>query len=141
LSAHIDDRAVFTRLVPILRVGDLAAERRFYEALGFRVTYEGPEYPDFIALGTGNLEFGLERLADFRAEAVARVLVWQLGVSDVDEAANLCTRAGLSFEIQTHEPAEGWRYRTLRLESPNGYRVVLEGPSEERRGSSADTRG
>jgi hypothetical protein len=133
MSGHIDERQpgeLFTRLVPILYVEDLTAERHVYEALGMRVTYEGPEYPDFIALGTGTLEFGLERRENFRAEAVAQVLIWQLGVSDLDEAARLCIRAGLTFESQTHEPAEDWRYRTLRLVSPNGYSVVLEGPSE-----------
>jgi catechol 2,3-dioxygenase-like lactoylglutathione lyase family enzyme len=123
-------RTLFTRLVPILYVADLAAERRFYEALGLNVTYEGPEYPDFIALGTEGLEFGLERREDFRPEAAEQVLIWQLGVSDVDEAESFCNEAGFSFEKRTHTPAEGWKYRTLRLRSPNGYLVVLEGPSE-----------
>ncbi len=125
-----DEGSLFTRLVPILHVGDLTAERRFYEALGMRVTYEGPEYPDFIAIGAGALEFGLELRDDFDAEAAAKALVWQIGVSDIDEAEGVCTRAGLQFERRTHEPAEGWRYHTLELVSPNGYRVVLEGPSE-----------
>ena len=40
--------ALLTRLAPILCVADLGAERRFYEPLGLRVTYEGPEYPNFI---------------------------------------------------------------------------------------------
>ncbi len=52
---------LITRLVPILVVRDLDAERAFYEALGLRVTYEGPEYPDFIGLGNEAVEFGLER--------------------------------------------------------------------------------
>ena len=43
--------ALFSRIIPILFVGDLQAERRFYESLGFHVTYEGPEYPYFLALG------------------------------------------------------------------------------------------
>jgi hypothetical protein len=40
-----------TKLLPILHVNDPGEERRFYEQLGLRTTYEGPEYPDFIAVG------------------------------------------------------------------------------------------
>jgi hypothetical protein len=122
--------ALLTRLAPILYVADLGTERRFYEALGLQVTYEGPEYPNFIAIGNDMLEFGLERRERFRAGPATEVLSWQLVVSDVDEAARVCTQAGLSFEARTHEPGEGWSYRTLELVSPNGYRVTLEGPSE-----------
>ncbi len=35
---------LITKLVPILHVEDPDAERRFYEQLGLRTTYEGPEY-------------------------------------------------------------------------------------------------
>ncbi|HWG63578.1 MAG TPA: VOC family protein [Streptosporangiaceae bacterium] len=122
---------LFTRLVPILVVGDLEAERRFYEALGMRVTYEGPEYPNFIALGGGGVEFGLERRKAGGVDVDPdRVLTWQLGVSDIDAAAQRCHDAGLEFTIQAHEPRPGWRYRTLRLRSPDGFEVLLEGPAE-----------
>jgi hypothetical protein len=128
---HVGARvALLTRLAPILYVADLGAERRFYEALGLRVTYEGPEYPNFIAIGNDTFEFGLEHRERFRAEPAAEVLGWQLVVSDVDEAARVCAQAGLAFEARTHDPGEGWRYRTLELVSPNGYHVTLEGPSE-----------
>jgi hypothetical protein len=50
---------LITRLVPILDVTDPDAERCFYERLGLRTTYEGPEYPGFIAVGNGYVEFGL----------------------------------------------------------------------------------
>ena len=60
-EARHDPSDLITRLVPILVVRDLDAERAFYEALGLRVTYEGPEYPDFIGLGNEAVEFGLER--------------------------------------------------------------------------------
>ncbi len=124
-----DNRSLFTRLVPILYVQNLDAERRFYESLGLAVTYEGPEYPDFIAIGGGSFEFGLERSAASVIEPNA-VVTWQLGVSDVDEALATCERAGIDCTMRTHEPAEGWRYRTLIVRSPNGFRVVLEGPKE-----------
>jgi len=152
---------LITRLVPILVVRDLDAERAFYEALGLRVTYEGPEYPDFIGLGNEAVEFGLERPkspsdtpaadggpareadggpareADGEPAREAdggpareRVLTWQLGVSNVDEAVARCEAAGLAFTIEVHEPRPDWRYRTLKLRSPTGFDVVLEGPSE-----------
>ena len=50
--------ALFSRIIPILFVGDLQAERDFYVSLGFHVTYEGPEYPYFLALGQESNLFG-----------------------------------------------------------------------------------
>ena len=120
---------LITRLVPILYVRDLQAERAFYEALGLKVTYEGPEYPDFIALGNEAVEFGISRRDD--GEPPERVLTWQLGVSDIDTAAERCRQAGLDAALEVHTPAENWRYRTLSLRSPNGFVVLLEGPSEQ----------
>jgi catechol 2,3-dioxygenase-like lactoylglutathione lyase family enzyme len=58
-----DETSIFTRLAPVLNVRDLAAERRFYESLGLSVTYEGEEYPDFIALGDGSIDFGIQATA------------------------------------------------------------------------------
>jgi catechol 2,3-dioxygenase-like lactoylglutathione lyase family enzyme len=152
-EARHDPSDLITRLVPILVVRDLDAERAFYEALGLRVTYEGPEYPDFIGLGNEAVEFGLERpkspsdpsradggpardadgepARDADGEpARERVLTWQLGVTNVDEAVARCGAAGLAFTIEVHEPRPDWRYRTLKLRSPSGFDVVLEGPSE-----------
>ncbi len=121
---------LITRLVPILYVRDLNAERSFYETLGFTVTYEGTEYPEFIAIGCGSVEFGLERREDFDGAQAPQVLIWQLGVSSVDAAAAVCQQAGIACALETHEPGENWRYRTLRLRSPNGFEVLLEGPRE-----------
>ncbi|MFN2484353.1 MAG: hypothetical protein ABR509_05375 [Candidatus Limnocylindria bacterium] len=124
------DGGRFTRLVPILRVADLDLEVAFYEALGLRVTYRGSEYPDFIALGDDQIEFGIEHSELFDEDEARRVLTWQLGVRDVDEAAAICVSAGFVHQVETHEPAVNWRYRTIRLRSPNGYAVHLEGPTE-----------
>jgi hypothetical protein len=52
---------LITKLVPILHVGDPDAERRLPGRLGLRPTYEGPEYPGFIAVGNDAVEFGLSR--------------------------------------------------------------------------------
>lgn len=53
--------SLFTRRAPVLNVSDLAAERAFYEKLGLPVTYEGTEYPDFIAFGTDTIHFGIQQ--------------------------------------------------------------------------------
>lgn len=131
----IDDGAVandgsfnFTKLAPVLNVRDLPAERAFYESLGLPVTYEGAEYPDFIAFGTQTLDFGIQVAGSDNDPP--SVLTWQLGVSDVDAAAEQCRSAGLQFDIEVNDPAPGWRYRRLILRSPSGYRVALEGPRE-----------
>jgi catechol 2,3-dioxygenase-like lactoylglutathione lyase family enzyme len=119
---------LFTNLAPVLNVSDLAAERAFYEALGLPVTYEGSEYPDFIAFTTDTVHFGIQQAPE--TNDPPSVLTWQIAVSDVDIAAEVCTAAGLEFSMEQENPAPGWRYRRLILRSPSGYRVVLEGPNE-----------
>jgi hypothetical protein len=105
-------------------VNDPGEERRFYEQLGLRTTYEGPEYPDFIAVGNDAVEFGLSRR--LAADPAASALTWQLGVSDVDAAIAACERARLSFEVTTERPREDWSYRVLKLRAPSGMEVLLE---------------
>jgi catechol 2,3-dioxygenase-like lactoylglutathione lyase family enzyme len=115
---------LITKLVPILHVQDPDAERRFYEQLGLRTTYEGPEYPGFIAVGNDAVEFGLSRRTD--AEPASSGLTWQLGVSDVEAAVVACERSGLSFEVTVERPREDWTYRIVKVQSPNGMEVLLE---------------
>jgi len=118
----------FTKLAPVLNVRDLPAERAFYEKLGLPVTYEGPEYPDFIAFGTTTIDFGIQAAAE--ENNPPSVLTWQLGVADIDAAAEQCRAAALPFTVEHNNPAPGWSYRRLILQSPSGYRVALEGPNE-----------
>jgi catechol 2,3-dioxygenase-like lactoylglutathione lyase family enzyme len=115
---------LITKLVPILHVQDPDAERRFYEKLGLRTTYEGPEYPGFIAVGNDAVEFGLSRHSG--AEPAGNGLTWQLGVSDVDAAIAACQRSGLKFEVTIEQPREDWTYRIVKVQSPNGMQVLLE---------------
>ncbi len=115
---------LITKLVPILHLQDPDAERRFYEQLGLRTTYEGPEYPGFIAVGNDAVEFGLSRRTD--AEPASSGLTWQLGVSDVDAAVAVCERSGLSFKVTVERPREDWTYRIVKVQSPNGMEVLLE---------------
>jgi len=124
-----DRAALFTRLAPVLKVRDLAAERTFYEGLGLPVPYEGDEYPDFIAFTTDTVHFGIEAASDLDNDPPS-ILTWQIGVSDIDAAMSRCQEAGLDFEVEQNDPAPGWSYRRLLLQSPSGYRVVVEGERE-----------
>jgi catechol 2,3-dioxygenase-like lactoylglutathione lyase family enzyme len=124
------NETLYTRMVPILFMTDVAAERDFYVKLGFRVSYEGPEYPDFIALAYGSLEFGIEQSSQFGMEYPNRVLTWQLGVGDVDAAKERLTEAEIEFREEWMTPREDWRYRVLHCTTPNNYHLMLEGPNE-----------
>jgi len=115
---------LITKLVPILHVEDPDAERRFYEQFGLHTTYEGPEYPGFIAIGNDTVEFGLS-LRPGAAPAGSGV-TWQLGVNDVDAAITACQRAGLRYEVTVERPREDWTYRIVTVYSPNGMEVLLE---------------
>jgi len=121
---------LFTRLIPILFVANLEAERDFYLQLGFTLTYQGPEFPDFIALGSGSLEFGIERTQEADPQLPNRVLTWQWGVTDIELAKRRLTAAGVSFREEWVIPREDWKYRVLHARTPNGYHLMLEGANE-----------
>ncbi len=115
---------LITKLLPILHVRDPQAERDFYLRLGLRTTYEGPEYPDFLAVGNDAIEFGLSRRPD--ADPAAAGMTWQLGVADIDAIMEVCDQAGLAFEVATEQPSPDWSYRIVTVRSPNGMDVLLE---------------
>jgi len=121
---------LFSRIIPILFVGDLHAERDFYVGLGFQVTYEGPEYPYFLALGNGKIEFGIEWRRDFSPTAPDRVLTWQLGVSDLELAKKQLDGAQVRYREELMTPSADWQYRVLHARTPNGYHLLLEEGSE-----------
>ncbi|HEY1671867.1 MAG TPA: VOC family protein [Streptosporangiaceae bacterium] len=123
-----EEAGLFTRLAPVLNVRDVNAERAFYETLGLPVIYEGDEYPDFIAFGTDTVHFGIQAApADNDPPSV---LTWQIAVTDIDRAMERCRSAGISFELEQNDPAPGWFYRRLLIQTPSGYRLALEGPKE-----------
>ena len=117
---------LFRRIIPILFVSDLRAERDFYLRLGFRVTYEGPEYPYFLALGHGQLEFGIEWREGFSPSRPDQVLTWQFGVSDIELAKKRLAEAGVRYREELMTPSEDWQYRVLHARTPNGYHLLLE---------------
>ena len=55
------------------------------------VIYEGVQYPDFIAFGTDAIDFGIQAASG--PNDPVSVLTWQIGVTDVDAAAELCREA------------------------------------------------
>ncbi len=118
-----------TKLVPILYVEDPESERRFYATFGLRTTYEGPEYPGFIAVGNDAVEFGLSTRPE-GPSAAEGLLQWQLGVSDVDAVITACERDGLDYDVSVEQPGPDWRYRIVRVRSPNGLEVWFEGEQE-----------
>jgi catechol 2,3-dioxygenase-like lactoylglutathione lyase family enzyme len=121
---------LFDRLIPILFVDDLEAERDFYVQLGFTVSYQGSEFPDFIALASGSIEFGIERKQGFAPEMPDRVLIWQFGVTDIETTKRRLTSTGVSFREEWVTPREDWKYRVLHTYTPNGYHLMLEGAAE-----------
>jgi catechol 2,3-dioxygenase-like lactoylglutathione lyase family enzyme len=122
---------LYDRLVPILQVADLQAERDFYVALGFTVSYEGPEFPTFVALAHGPIEFGIQQDEDVTPEMADRVLRWQFGVPDIAAATTRLTEAGVAFREEWVTPREDWKYRVLHARTPNGYHLMLEENSQQ----------
>jgi hypothetical protein len=115
---------LISKLVPILHVKDPHAERAFYLQFGMRATYEGTEYPDFLAVGNDCVEFGLSRRPE--ANPAEAGFTWQLAVSDIDAVIEACSQAGLEFQVTTEQPQPDWSYRTVTVRSPNGMEVLFE---------------
>ena len=115
-----------TKLLPILRVPDLDAERRFYESFGLRTTYAGEEFPDFIAVGNDSVEFGLTKGAGEDSAAFQ----WQLGVGDVDAVVEICEISGWTYKVEVEQPGDGWLYRVVKVVAPSGAEVWFEGERE-----------
>jgi catechol 2,3-dioxygenase-like lactoylglutathione lyase family enzyme len=126
----VESVPLFDRLIPILFVDDLESERDFYIRLGFTVSYQGTEFPDFIALAYGPMEFGIERKQEFASDLPDRVLIWQFGVTDIETTKQRLTSTGVSFREEWITPREDWKYRVLHTRTPNGYHLMLEGAGE-----------
>ncbi len=119
----------YTTLLPILYIKDLQAEKEFYLKLGFELSYEDfSELPNFIALKFGdNVEFGLEQKDNFDVSKAGQVLVWQIGVDDINKVLKICHDKGIPIiqAPQTHN-YKSFSNQDLIIKSPNGYRVTFE---------------
>ncbi|HEX6292799.1 MAG TPA: VOC family protein [Herpetosiphonaceae bacterium] len=115
---------MYTRLQPVLNVQDVDAEKAFYTALGFRIDYEAD---DFKALAYGEaILFGLQAAPQSDPAQLDQQLIWQIGTSSVQAVAQRCAE----HAIPVIQPAtlQEWGEWTLIVRSPNGYRVIFEGP-------------
>ncbi len=119
----------YTSLLPILFVKDLQTEKEFYLKLGFEISYEDfSELPNFIAIKYGDcIEFGLEKRDEFHASKAGQVLVWQIGVDDINKVLKICQDSGFPIfqPLQTHN-YKSFSNQDLIIKTPNGYRVIFE---------------
>jgi predicted enzyme related to lactoylglutathione lyase len=122
----------FEKLVPIIYVKDLDAEVKFYQTLGFSISYQGDEFPNFIAVAQDELEFGIQKKDMFDANEANRSLLWQFQVNDLMEAVTLCQQHHYRHSVPEKywEAADGWE---MQVWSPNGYKINLEGHAPGKR--------
>jgi catechol 2,3-dioxygenase-like lactoylglutathione lyase family enzyme len=110
----------FLRALPVLPVPDLDAEVAFYEALTFRVQHRED---GFAALERDGVLFGLREVA---AAGPPPGFSWQLEVDDVRAVLALARDAGLPVP---EGPRRQGGEEVLRLPTPAGYELLLEGPA------------
>jgi uncharacterized glyoxalase superfamily protein PhnB len=122
------ERPLYTRLIPVLPVADVLAEREFYERLGFSHFVDPDEqYPAtaFAALRYGeSIVFGVALSPEFDPASADSRLWWQLETVDAWPIHERAKQANL--EIEQPPQIEPWGRRTLKLRSPNGYVVTFE---------------
>lgn len=121
-------QSLFESIVPILYIADLKAEVAFYEKLGFKISYQGDEFPNFIAVKNGDVEFGLEKKESFNPDEVENSFYWQMEVRSLKEILNICQKETLKFTKPTcyWERMDAWE---MTIDTPNGYKFHLEGPN------------
>jgi len=119
------------QLHPIVYVPDPYAERAFYEAFGFERTYEGDEFPDFLAIRHGEAVIGLSRASEGRP-AYTGGLRWQLEVgtaAEIERIADVCRAQGFDHETLVEEGGDRFRVPIVRVTAPSGTVVWFEGPN------------
>lgn len=123
---------------PLLVVRDVAASRRFYTGvLDAESGHGGGEYEQIVS--DDELVLQLHRidvedhhgpLADPDTPLGNGLLVW-FEVGDFDAAVERARRIGAEVERDVHVNPNA-KQREIWLRDPDGYRVVLAGPSEYR---------
>lgn len=105
-----------------LAVADMAASVAFYEALGFRRLYGGPEAA-FTSFAVGGSYLNLQAGRTGPVEGWGRFIVH---VDDVDAAHRRVTDAGYVPEFPPTDAPWGERYFHIR--DPDGHEVSLARP-------------
>ena len=121
----------FTKPAPIVLVSDLDAEVEFYSKLGFRIIYQGEEFPGFVALESGAVGFGLQQDSSFEPSHIRSVLVWQFQVRSLRPFM----RIAYEHHWRTNGPRQYWPEQDaweFTVYSPNGYPLVVEGPNPDK---------
>ena len=115
----------FSLLVPILYVGDLDREVAFYLTLGFEISYQGDEFPGFVGLRNGGVEFGLKERAGFDPEKIVGAFVWQMETASFRAVIAVCEEHGIehSQPRQYWEAMDSWE---MQVKTPSGYTLELE---------------
>ena len=116
-------------LHPILYVKDPYAERDFFARFGFVTTYEGHEFPGFLALEYGTVRFGVSGNRTLTTGAHEGIR-WQFVVDDIDSIIATCDAAVLPYELIAEEGGDNFRSRIVLVTSPNEVPVWFEGPNE-----------
>jgi hypothetical protein len=119
-----------TALHPILYVEDPYTERDFFARFGFATTYEGDEFPGFLALECGDARFGVSSNRALPSSGAYEGIRWQLIVDDVDSVVAVCDSAEVPYELIVENGGVAFRSRIVVVTSPNGVPVWFEGPNE-----------
>jgi catechol 2,3-dioxygenase-like lactoylglutathione lyase family enzyme len=123
---------------PLLVVRDVPASSRFYQqVLGAESGHGGNEYEQIVRDGEILLQLHDTevadhhgRLADAEAPFGKGVLVW-FEVADFDGAVERARAAGARVERDVHANPNA-KQQEIWLRDPDGYLVVVAGPSEYR---------
>ena len=123
---------------PLIVVRDVPASSRFYAVLlGAEAAHGGEEYEQIVSGGELVLQLHHIDVEDHHGPLASSdvplgngALLW-FEVSDFDAAVQRARSAGAEVEREVHVNPNA-KQREIWLRDPDGYRVVLAGPSEYR---------
>ena len=115
----------FLRLVPIIYVRDLESEVDFYKSLGFKISYQGDEFPGFVGLESGHFDFGLQEKADFDPRLAEASFVWQMETDSFSKVIAVCKERDIAY-TEPHCYWEEWDSWEMKVQTPNGYTLHFE---------------
>lgn len=123
---------------PLIVVRDVSASGRFYaQILGAETAHGGEAYEQLVSGGELVLQLHHIDVEDHHGPLAANdvplgngTLLW-FEVSDLDAAADRATAIGARVERHVHVNPNAAQ-RELWLRDPDGYLVVLAGPSDYR---------